>query len=250
MKKKQRLETENRSVYVREEIIEEILSRLPVKSLMRFKSVCKSWNSLISEPRFSKLHLKQSIDHHRTKLIYLRGCSTTLAYEARTVDIPIEEARDEDDDDDVDVSVLAYCNGLFCFGIANDAYLWNPSTKEPPRITAASPVEFPPSSTWASTFFGLGYRSESDDYELLRISMFNDPDYSFRTEVKVYSRNSGTWRRIGDRAPRRVRGRLPPLDSLNVGGQLPSPQSCYVESGRRELQLDRAALGRVERGLL
>ncbi|KAJ0570190.1 putative F-box domain-containing protein [Helianthus annuus] len=39
-----------------EEIIEDILSRLPVKSILRFKSVSKPWLSLISAPSFHNLH--------------------------------------------------------------------------------------------------------------------------------------------------------------------------------------------------
>lgn len=113
-------------------------------------------------------------------------------YEAIATD-PMEEEVG----DDMGASVLAYCDGLFCFGIANEAYLWNPSTRELPRI-ASFPVDFPPSSTQTSVFFGLGYRPESDDYALVRIAIFDAPDCSFRTEVKVYSRNSGMWRRIGD----------------------------------------------------
>ena len=43
-----------------DELIEEILSRLPVKPLIQFKYVCKGWNSLMSDPYFIKLHLSKS----------------------------------------------------------------------------------------------------------------------------------------------------------------------------------------------
>lgn len=174
--------------YVQEELIEEILSRLPVKTLLRFKTVSKSWNNLISETRFWKLHLKQSmIDHNRIKIMYLHDCHTSLVYDART-------GRPEDTDEDT--SFLAYCNGLFCISIAEDVFLWNPSTAQTRRISN-SEIEFPTHSrTWASVFFGLGYHSASDDYKLVRISMFGRID--FQTEVKIYSRNSDNWRRIQD----------------------------------------------------
>ncbi|KAI5440928.1 hypothetical protein KIW84_010409 [Lathyrus oleraceus] len=43
-----------------EELISEVLSLLKVKSLLRFKCVNKSWNSLISDPFFVKMHLIKS----------------------------------------------------------------------------------------------------------------------------------------------------------------------------------------------
>ncbi|RZB52373.1 hypothetical protein D0Y65_048728 [Glycine soja] len=43
-----------------DELIEEILSRIPVKPLIQFKCVCKGWNSLMSDPYFIKLHLSKS----------------------------------------------------------------------------------------------------------------------------------------------------------------------------------------------
>ncbi|KAI8558420.1 hypothetical protein RHMOL_Rhmol04G0091700 [Rhododendron molle] len=39
----------------------EILVRLSVASLLRFKSVCKPWFSLITSPSFVTKHLNQSI---------------------------------------------------------------------------------------------------------------------------------------------------------------------------------------------
>ncbi|XP_057435571.1 uncharacterized protein LOC130728210 isoform X1 [Lotus japonicus] len=42
------------SVLLPDELIEAILVRLPVSSLLRFKSVCKSWLSVISDPQFAK----------------------------------------------------------------------------------------------------------------------------------------------------------------------------------------------------
>ncbi|OMO76099.1 hypothetical protein COLO4_25677 [Corchorus olitorius] len=43
-----------------EEICMEILKRLSVKSLIRFKTVCKSWRSLISTPDFIDRHFDRS----------------------------------------------------------------------------------------------------------------------------------------------------------------------------------------------
>ncbi|KAK8503635.1 hypothetical protein V6N11_030738 [Hibiscus sabdariffa] len=48
------------SDYIPVEVIVEILKRLPVKSLMRFRLVCKSWNTLISHPSFISTHLQAS----------------------------------------------------------------------------------------------------------------------------------------------------------------------------------------------
>ncbi|MCI32129.1 F-box/kelch-repeat protein, partial [Trifolium medium] len=45
------------------DLIPEILSRLPVKFLLQFRCVCKSWKSLITDPKFTKKHLSLSTTH-------------------------------------------------------------------------------------------------------------------------------------------------------------------------------------------
>jgi hypothetical protein len=41
-------------------VLDEILIRLPVKSLLRFKCVSKAWRTAISDPSFIRTHLQLS----------------------------------------------------------------------------------------------------------------------------------------------------------------------------------------------
>jgi hypothetical protein len=43
-----------------EEIFFEILARLPVKSLLQFRSVCKAWRAIVDDPTFIRAHLLHS----------------------------------------------------------------------------------------------------------------------------------------------------------------------------------------------
>uniref|UniRef100_J3MBN8 F-box domain-containing protein n=1 Tax=Oryza brachyantha TaxID=4533 RepID=J3MBN8_ORYBR len=35
-----------------DDVAEQILLRLPVKSILRFRSVCRSWRAMVADPRF------------------------------------------------------------------------------------------------------------------------------------------------------------------------------------------------------
>ena len=50
----------NKSLFELEDIITDILLRLPMKSLMLCKSVSKNWRRLISSPNFKRLQLLRS----------------------------------------------------------------------------------------------------------------------------------------------------------------------------------------------
>ncbi|GER48395.1 F-box protein [Striga asiatica] len=53
--------------YLSEDVLVEILARLPVKALLRLRSVCKSWKSIIGSPEFRSLHL--SSKRHPSKVL-------------------------------------------------------------------------------------------------------------------------------------------------------------------------------------
>ncbi|OMO95355.1 hypothetical protein COLO4_15956 [Corchorus olitorius] len=60
-----------------DEICEEILERLPVKSLVRFKATCKPWKSLISDPSFVDHHLNRSAARCRKLAIFFEDIGKT-----------------------------------------------------------------------------------------------------------------------------------------------------------------------------
>ncbi|KAL3721379.1 hypothetical protein ACJRO7_033810 [Eucalyptus globulus] len=57
-------------------VVEYILKRLPVKSLLRFRCICQSWRSTIDSPRFVALHLNHSaLDVSNRHLACVEWCN-------------------------------------------------------------------------------------------------------------------------------------------------------------------------------
>ncbi|KAM0029312.1 putative F-box domain-containing protein [Helianthus debilis subsp. tardiflorus] len=50
-----------------ESVMLDVLSRLPVEAIIRFKRVCRKWRDLVSDPYFVRLHLSRS---HEALMIY------------------------------------------------------------------------------------------------------------------------------------------------------------------------------------
>ncbi|XP_045830237.1 F-box/kelch-repeat protein At3g23880-like [Trifolium pratense] len=83
---------------VPEHLFTEFLSLLPVKSLLRFKCVSNSWNTLISDPNFVKLHLKKSKSHNPQFTLITQHIK----------DIKGESPYGSDDESEVDHSIIPY----------------------------------------------------------------------------------------------------------------------------------------------
>ncbi|KAI8537981.1 hypothetical protein RHMOL_Rhmol09G0065500 [Rhododendron molle] len=186
------------------EIITEILARLPVKSLLQFRSVCKSWLSLISNPHFVKSHLSlayKSDDYTHRRLVLscvrphfdLKSCTlgSILNDQSDTavdLDYPLRAPHNS-------VWIVGSCNGLVCIAIEEDAvFLWNPTTRKSNRL----PDSGVRMRYGCFIIYGFGYDLCSDDYKVVVIFCVLRSGGSYETEVKVYSLRTDTWRRIGD----------------------------------------------------
>ncbi|XBH69857.1 hypothetical protein VPH35_097648 [Triticum aestivum] len=54
-----------------DELVLEILLRLPVRSLLKFKCACKYWHGTISGPSFIRMHLERSVSSQQRQSCYL-----------------------------------------------------------------------------------------------------------------------------------------------------------------------------------
>ncbi|XWS53722.1 hypothetical protein CRYUN_Cryun10bG0024900 [Craigia yunnanensis] len=151
-----------------QDITDQILPCLPVKSLMRFKCVSKSWRSFINSPSFTRNHLERASSQEKI-LVSLPCGFKSLDLEKPFDDeaalirlrFPSIELYDR-------IKILDSCNGLVCLGLGNDArhlFLWNPSTGDSKKLPECNVLQI--NSNFICNYCGFGYDSSSDDYKLL-----------------------------------------------------------------------------------
>ncbi|KAJ6860347.1 hypothetical protein NC651_036652 [Populus alba x Populus x berolinensis] len=158
----------------------EILSRLPVRCLVRFKCVSKTWRSLISHPEFAKNHLKRTkedtnANHYK---IFLSTDPDPLS---------IDPEAYFDADDNLLTTQLK-------FPVSYPAYSYI-------EILESRELAIPGSSE-DDAFYGFGYDVKLDDYKIVRGSIStstNSTDGSnSETKVEVFTLKSNKWRTIQD----------------------------------------------------
>ncbi|CAH8361997.1 unnamed protein product [Eruca vesicaria subsp. sativa] len=180
------------------EMMEEILLRLPVKSLKRFKCVCTSWRSLISETVFTLKHAlmleaskattckKSPYGVITTSRYHLKSCCVHSLY-----DEPVATVHEHDGEllgRDY-YQVVGTCNGLVCFHVDYNKsfYLWNPTIKLQKRL-AGSDLE---TRDEVVVNYGFGYDESEDDYKIVALLQQR---HQLKTEALVYSTRQKLWR--------------------------------------------------------
>ncbi|KAL7087359.1 hypothetical protein ACP275_13G063300 [Erythranthe tilingii] len=185
-----------------EDIVTEILSRLPVQSLLRFKSVCKPWRFLISSKNFIKTHLQiseknETFARHRfisTSLSSskcpgtLRVCSLrSLLTEPDTRSSPLDFFPGSGS---TDLRIVGSCNGLTC--VLVDSYrffLLNPALREYRQL----PNFEHPNELGFMTGLGFGFDESSGDYKVNAV--FRRALFPPASDVaRVYSLKADSWR--------------------------------------------------------
>ncbi|GLU15702.1 hypothetical protein SLE2022_321720 [Rubroshorea leprosula] len=183
------------------DVISDIFLRLPVKTLVRFKCLSKPCCAVIDDRDFIRLHLYRSKKTKSNLGLILKALNLyTVDFDtldaAVSIDHPFSFA--------CGTEAFGSCNGLIALRNSEKCLaLFNPSTKKL-RQLPVSPIELPNDSSKSGyVFYGFGQDVISNDYKVVRMVQFyrieNDEEGSFFDyEVKVYSLNNNSWKKISN----------------------------------------------------
>ncbi|CAL5202493.1 unnamed protein product [Lathyrus oleraceus] len=194
------------------DLISEIVSRLPVKSLLQFRCVSKSWKSLISDPIFARKHLNLSTTRRLLCLSYDKHSHRFFlnSYSLQSIfrDTDYNITRLEYPSDNICKGSLSHyavgsCDGILCVATCRFfldfkplVVLWNPSIR---KFKELPPFENPPGLDRLYMSYGFGYDHASHDYKVVVIYNLlgiNGGIVWDTTKAKVYTLSTDSWRTI------------------------------------------------------
>ncbi|TKY46612.1 F-box protein [Spatholobus suberectus] len=222
-----------KTVTLLQDLVEDILERLPAKSLVRFKSVARSWNALFKTNSFIRRHSqRQNGSDERLMIVHAdpyvtpTHVVTLLSFSHRTL-LHLPESQH---------SFLPYvdhyfvyfyhCNGVICFSINSKITLWNPATREvkavparEARVRPAIPkrdVVLPHPILRLMTNRGFGAdRNTFDDFKVVQFNVTfhsdNNNDAQPLALVEVYSTRTDSWTVLCDVSANDLTNKLAPF---------------------------------------
>ncbi|KAJ1410227.1 Galactose oxidase/kelch, beta-propeller [Sesbania bispinosa] len=175
------------------DIIINVLQRVPVKSLIRFKCVAKDWAKLLETPYFIEQHLHHSSHNN---LYLLLQCALPSPSILIGPDFKFHKPPQFTSPPG---RIIGSCNGLLCLRHTEQPpmlSLWNPATRQVKHV----PETLIDVKT-NSYHVGFGFSPLVNDYKMLRISVFDEDQFlspyeAMVNRAEVYSLTTGSWKEI------------------------------------------------------
>ncbi|XP_058106812.1 F-box protein At5g49610-like [Magnolia sinica] len=177
-----------------EELILNILVRLPAASLNDLRRVCKNWLDIISSSYFIQCHLARV---HPYLIEITTLWNSRIRDPIRSVDVIDSEIRVRNLVIGCDGKILTTCNGLLLI----EAYpldgicISNPATKQLLRLPICSKSPFDgynlPRAQLRLDFYRFGYAPSTREYKV--VHFFHD---GFHQLCEILTLGSDSWRRI------------------------------------------------------
>ncbi|KAK4271138.1 hypothetical protein QN277_019875 [Acacia crassicarpa] len=184
-------EVETDDPFFPQEIIRNILTRLPVKSLIRFHCVCRHWRDLFKDPSFIADHLHHS-NRQNPYILFQRDHSFDNHSDLHSLGSDMQVWRFQNPPLIEHLNhgkIVGSSNGLLCVYSPHSLLLWNPAIKE---------VNLVPKTDLCLDLYsigchpiGFGFCPSLNDYKIVVTSVEN-----FFEMFKVYSLRSNSWKEV------------------------------------------------------
>ncbi|KAK9707282.1 hypothetical protein RND81_07G186400 [Saponaria officinalis] len=201
-----------------ENLIIEILSWLPARTLLQFKTVCKQWYSIIKSPHFISKQLRNYYDNNDNwrDCLIMQYC-VTVAGELNVYEFLFDDtskeilAYQEVLTPEYNTAICGPCDGIYFLwefdysGRGRGRSLWNPTLNEfkvLPRINLNP--NLPSYMTMTCETYGFGYDSDINDYKVIIIQSYRNKNIrdfemiDYPMSIYVYSLRNNSWRYVGD----------------------------------------------------
>ncbi|XP_074284071.1 F-box/kelch-repeat protein At3g23880-like [Silene latifolia] len=188
-------------------IIEEILTRLPVKSVLRFKWVSKQWYSTLSSSDFANAHLIKSPFSHPSAPVNTLFIMDFTSFYVFSYDDDQISGNFKDNLVKLDpgfsvekdtLELTGSCNGLVCLTSASAQYfiLWNPATRNLKKYGPHGYSKHFDKANYVYVASGFGYASSIDDYKYVGILIAYQKNKISDCIVCIFSLKENKWRKI------------------------------------------------------
>jgi F-box interacting protein len=187
---------DNSSPILQEDLIVEILLRVPARSLLPMKCVCKLWKTLISDPQFAKSHLLRLNSTAYPHLVSRHESSRTII--GYNVEPLLEDHLNRIEPDFKTMRhnylIIGSCNGLLCLlqYNLNFVILWNPFLNMKSHASPTLVSHYGENDH--ISYYGFGYDQVNLRYKVL-IACINIDDFS-EIVTRIYSSGENSWRTI------------------------------------------------------
>ncbi|MCD7466557.1 hypothetical protein HAX54_003371 [Datura stramonium] len=208
-------ETSEGLTFLPQEVIFEILLRLPVKSLLKFRCVSKSFLSLLSTPLFREAHINfnskkpKMTDYKLAVVASVSGLGRIChVYNMGSENSSLTVARHSCPAKSLSLSarILGSCNGLIC--LTSDTFtlmLLNPCTGKF-NIFPDSMLRNKGGGCYVR--YGFGYDASVEDYKVVKIFSFPQIEGRHENVVNVYSLKANSWSTIQGFSSGSLNGKL------------------------------------------
>lgn len=180
----------------------EVLARLPVKTLMRFRHVCKDWHNLFKTPSFCLRHLRSCSDDTTQLLVSYNpydekiGFSVCLFQDETLKSLSNRNIAPQMPANGYDIGI--HGGIIFLLGCSDQLItLWNPAIGEYRTLPECVLPINPGYRFRLHNSVGFGFDPTSDDLKFVLISELVNENcvHSFISYASIYS-HANSWRRI------------------------------------------------------